>query len=48
MIDFTGEIDKTFYSTDEFCTEIFTNKYKGYTFLAHNAKSYDVQPIQSG
>ena len=32
--------------TDKVCKFIFSEKFRGYTFLAHNAKGYDAQPIQ--
>lgn len=32
--------------TDKLCKFIFTDKFRGYTFIAHNAKGYDAQPIQ--
>ena len=33
----------TFDTIDEFCKFVFQNKHKHYTFIAHNAKSFDAQ-----
>ena len=32
-----------FKAIDEFCNFVFTKEHKGYTFIAHNSKSYDSQ-----
>ena len=44
--DFNGE-EHTFDGIDSFCEFVFSvdDKYKGYTFIAHNAKSFDSQFI---
>jgi len=42
--DFNGN-EWTFNCIDDFCVQIFKKKNKDYTFIAHNAKGYDVQFI---
>ena len=42
--DFNGE-EWTFDNIDDFCKFVFTKERKDYTFIAHNAKSYDAQFI---
>ena len=44
--DFKGN-KNTFETIDEFCQFIFQKKYKGFTFIAHNAKGYDAQFIRN-
>ena len=40
--DFNGT-EWTFNTIDEFCNFVFQDKHKNYTFIAHNAKSFDAQ-----
>ena len=42
--DFNGT-EHTFKTIEEFCKFVFTDNHKKYTFIAHNAKSFDVQFI---
>ena len=42
--DFDGN-EFTFKIIEEFCKFVFTDQHKGYTFIAHNAKSFDAQFI---
>ena len=42
--DFEGN-EWTFNTIDEFCNFVFQDKHKKYTFIAHNAKSFDAQFI---
>ena len=42
--DFDGN-EHTFWAIDEFCKFIFNIRHKGYTFIAHSAKSFDAQFI---
>jgi hypothetical protein len=42
--DFDGN-EWVFNNLNDFCTHIFRKQNKGYTFIAHNAKGYDVQFI---
>ena len=42
--DFDGN-EFTFKIIEEFCKFVFTDRHKGYTFIAHNAKSFDAQFI---
>ena len=42
--DFYGT-ECTFKTIGEFCKFVFTDQHKGYTFIAHNAKSFDAQFI---
>ena len=40
--DFEGK-EYTFDTNDEFCKFVFQKQHKNYTFIAHNAKSFDAQ-----
>ena len=42
--DFNGN-EFTFVTIYEFCKYVFTDEHKGYTFIVHNAKSFDAQFI---
>ena len=42
--DFNGT-EHSFGTIDEFCKFVFTDEHNGYTFIAHNAKSFDAQFI---
>ena len=42
--DFNGS-EWTFDTIDEFCNFVFQKQHKNYTFIAHNAKSFDAQFI---
>ena len=42
--DFDGS-ERTFNTIDEFCNFVFQDEHKNYTFIAHNAKSFDAQFI---
>ena len=42
--DFDGN-EFTFETIDKFCKYVFRDGHKGYTFIAHNAKSFDAQFI---
>ena len=42
--DFNGN-ELIFTNIDDFCKHFIDKKYKGYTFIAHNSKAYDVQFI---
>ena len=44
--DYDGN-KNTFETIDEFCVFIFDEKYKKFTFIAHNAKGYDAQFIRN-
>ena len=42
--DFNGD-EYTFENIDSFCKFVFNSKQEGYTFIVHNAKSFDAQFI---
>ena len=42
--DFSGN-EWLFNNIDDFCNFVFTEQYKGFTFIAHNSKGYDAQFI---
>ena len=44
--DFDGNIN-TFETVDEFCKFVFNDKHIGFTFIAHNSKSYDAHFVRN-